>query len=90
MSRKPHERKNDLSSAEFLTINEGLCVQIIHIGPYDDEPATVARMDEYLAENGYINDFNDTRPHHEIYISDARKVPTDKWKTVICHPIKKI
>ena len=75
--------------AEFLTVEEGLCVQIMHQGTYDDEPATVALMDTYLKENGYVNDMTDQRLHHEIYLSDARKVPVEKWKTVIRHPIKK-
>ena len=83
------KKKLDCSAAEFLTIDEGLCVQIMHEGPFDDEPATVARMDEYLRQNGYVNDFSETRQHHEIYLSDARKVPPEKWKTVIRHPVKK-
>ncbi|WP_349672525.1 GyrI-like domain-containing protein [Lacrimispora sp.] len=83
------KKKMDCSSAEFLTVDEGLCVQILHIGPFDDEPATVAIMDEYLAENGYMNDMTDIRLHHEIYLSDTRKVQPSKWKTVIRHPIKK-
>ncbi len=83
------KKKMDCSSAEFMTINEGLCVQIMHLGPFDDEPATVAIMDQYLSENGYVNDFSDTRLHHEIYMSDARKVAPEKWKTVIRHPIKR-
>ena len=83
------KKKLDCSDVKYLTINEGLCVQIMHTGPYDDEPATVAVMDEYLAENGYENDFSSERLHHEIYLSDARKVPPEKWKTVIRHPIKK-
>lgn len=82
------KKKMDCSKAEFLTINEGLCVQIMHIGPYDDEPATVAVMDAFLAEKGYQNDFGANRLHHEIYLSDARKVAPEKWKTVIRHPIK--
>ena len=84
------KKKLDCSSAEFMTIDEGLCVQTMHLGPFDDEPATVALMDEYLVENGYVNDITDTRLHHEIYMSDARKVAPEKWKTVIRHPIKKI
>ena len=84
------KKKLDCSSAEFMTVDEGLCVQIMHLGSFDDEPATVALMDEYLAENGYINDITSTRFHHEIYMSDARKVAPEKWKTVIRHPIKKI
>ncbi|MGN0390530.1 MAG: GyrI-like domain-containing protein [Wujia sp.] len=84
------EKKNmDCSKAEFLTIDEGLCVQIMHHGPFDDEPETVAIMDAYLEEQGYINDFSDKRLHHEIYLSDARKVAPERWRTVIRHPIKK-
>ena len=83
------KKKIDCSSAEFLTIDEGLCVQIMHIGSYDDEPASVALMDKFLAENGYENDMTVSRLHHEIYLSDARKVAPEKWKTVIRHPIKK-
>ena len=83
------KKKIDCSNAEFLTIDEGLCVQIMHVGPYDNEPASVALMDKFLAENGYENDITATRLHHEIYLSDARKVAPEKWKTVIRHPIKK-
>lgn len=82
------EKKLDCSSAEFLTIDEGVCVQIMHIGAFDDEPQTVALMDEYIAQNGYENDITESRLHHEIYLSDARKVAPEKWKTVIRHPIK--
>ena len=84
------KKKLDYSSAEFLTIDEGLCVQIMHLGAFDDEPATVALMDAYLERNGYANDLNKERLHHEIYLSDARKVAPEKRKTVIRHPIKKI
>ncbi len=83
------KKKMNCSAAEFLTIDEGLCVQIMHLGAFDDEPATVAVMDKFLSDNGYANDFSDTRLHHEIYMSDARKVAPEKWKTVIRHPIKK-
>lgn len=83
------KKKLDCSTAEFLTVEEGLCVQIMHIGPFDDEPATVKLMDEFLAQNGFENDINDVRFHHEIYLSDARKTAPEKWKTVIRHPIKK-
>lgn len=83
------KKKLDCSSAEFMTIEEGLCVQMMHIGSYDDEPETVAAMDAFLAEQGYVNDLSDTRRHHEIYLSDARKVAPEKRKTVIRHPIKK-
>ena len=83
------KKKIDCSKAEFLTIEEGLCVQIMHFGSFDDEPATVTLMDKYLEENGYEKDFSDTRLHHEIYLSDPRKSTPDKQKTVIRHPIKK-
>ena len=83
------KKKLDCSSAEFLTVDEGLCVQIMHIGAFDDEPQTIALMDEYIAQNGYENDITESRLHHEIYLSDARKVAPEKWKTVIRHPIKR-
>lgn len=83
------KKKLDCSSAEFLTVDEGLCVQIMHIGAFDDEPQTVTLMDEYIAQNGYENDITESRLHHEIYLSDARKIAPEKWKTVIRHPIKR-
>lgn len=83
------KKKLDCSAAEFLTVDEGLCVQIMHIGPFDDEPATVDIMDKYLLANGYKNDMTGTRLHHEIYLSDVRRVEPSKLKTVIRHPIKK-
>ena len=82
------KKKLDCSPAEYLTINEGLCVQIMHIGEYDNEPASVAVMDEYISAKGYENNFNDSRLHHEIYLSDPRKTEPARWKTVIRHPIK--
>ena len=83
------KKKLDCSGAELLSLEEGLCVQCMHIGPYDSEPATVARMDAFLAEEGYENDFSGGRLHHEIYLSDARKTAPDKLKTVIRHPVRK-
>jgi hypothetical protein len=83
------KKKIDCSPAELLQVDEGLCVQMMHLGPYDDEPATVATMDAFLAEQGYANDLSDTRRHHEIYLTDVRKVPPEKWKTVVRHPIRK-
>ncbi len=83
------KKKQDYSKVEFLTISEGLCVQCMHIGSYDDEPATIAVMDQFIREQGYENDFSETRMHHEIYLSDARRVAPEKLKTVIRHPIKK-
>lgn len=84
------KKKIDCSAAEFLTVTEGLCVQIMHVGPFDDEPATVARMDEYLAEHRYEKDITESRLHHEIYLSDPRKTDPEKLQTVIRHPIKPI
>ena len=83
------KKKLDCSKAEFLTIDEGLCIQIMHIGAFDDESLTVEIMDQYLGDNGYENDFSNTRLHHEIYLSDARRVDPRKWKTVVRHPIRK-
>lgn len=84
------KKKLDCSEAEFLPVEEGLCVQMLHLGPFDDEPASVARMDAYLAEQSYVNDWENGRLHHEIYLSDARRVPPEKWKTVIRHPVRKL
>lgn len=83
------KKKKDFSKVEFLSIDEGLCVQCMHIGPYDAEPETVARMHEFIDQQGYTLDITDERHHHEIYLSDARKVAPEKLKTVIRHPIKK-
>ncbi len=82
------KKKDDFSSVEFFTCEEGLCVQCIHTGPYDDEPATVERMHEYMRQQGYELDINDKRLHHEIYLSDVRKTAPDKLKTVIRHPVR--
>ena len=82
------KKKLDCSMAEFLTVDEGLCVQIMHLGSYDDEPATVAALDAFLEENGYENDFSGDRLHHEIYLSDPRRSAPEKWRTVIRHPVK--
>ena len=83
------KKKTDFSKAEFFTYDEGLCVQCMHIGPYDDEPATIDAMHEFIEKEGYVLDITDKRIHHEIYLSDARKVAPEKLKTVIRHPIRK-
>lgn len=83
------KKKTDFSKVEFLTYNEGLCVQCMHIGAYDDEPATVNFMHTYMKQQGYSLDISDSRFHHEIYLSDVRKVLPEKLKTVIRHPIVK-
>lgn len=82
------KKKQDFSKVEFLTYNEGLCIQCLHVGSYDDEPATVAKMHEFMIENGYELDVQNPRYHHEIYLSDPRKCAPEKLKTVIRHPIK--
>ena len=82
------KKKQDFSGVEFLTVEEGLCVQCMHIGSYDDEPATVQLMHEFMEQEGYALDITDKRLHHEIYLSDARKVAPEKLKTVIRHPVK--
>jgi hypothetical protein len=79
----------DLSKARLMKFTEGLCVQVMHIGSYDDEPATIAAMEQYAVDNGYAIDINDTRRHHEIYLSDPRKVAPEKLKTVIRHPVRR-
>ncbi len=84
------KKKQDFSRVEFITYNEGLCVQCMHIGSYDDEPRTVDLMHKYIKENGYELDITDERYHHEIYLSDPRKCDISKLKTVIRHPIKKL
>ena len=83
------KKKTDFSRAEFLTYDEGLCVQCLHVGAYDDEPAAVARMYEYMEAQGYVLDITSQRMHHEIYLSDARKTAPEKLKTVIRHPIRR-
>ena len=83
------KKKQDFSKVEFFTYDEGICVQCMHIGSYDDEPATIGLMDNYAKEQGYQTDISDRRYHHEIYLSDARKTEKEKLKTVIRHPVRK-
>ncbi len=84
-----NKKKQDFSKVEFLSYDEGLCVQCMHIGSYDNEPATIETMKTYVEENGYEIDINNNRFHHEIYLSDPRKCDESRLKTVIRHPIKK-
>ena len=83
------KKKTDFSKVEYFHYEEGLCVQCMHLGSYDDEPETVKLMDECMKENGYVLDINEHRYHHEIYLSDPRKTETGKLKTVIRHPVRK-
>lgn len=84
------KKKQDYSKVEFFTYEEGICVQCMHIGPYDTEPMTVSLMDEYAKEEGYVLDITEKRYHHEIYLSDPRKCNPSKLKTVLRHPIKRV
>lgn len=84
------KKGGDFSAVEFWTYEEGLCVQCMHLGPYDDEPATVERMHEYAAREGCVPDLSEARPHHEIYLSDARRTAPEKLKTVIRHPVRRV
>ena len=84
------KKKADFSAVEFFTYDEGLCVQCLHLGPYDDEPATVLAMGQYAQENGYAIDLTDQRRHHELYLNDPRRTEAAKLKTVIRHPVRKL
>lgn len=79
----------DLNKARFMRMKEGLCVQMMHKGSYDDEPETIAKMKQFVIDNGYVEDFSDNRFHHEIYLSDPRKCAPERLRTVIRHPVKK-
>ena len=89
VSEAGRKKKDDFSRVELLTAEEGLCVQCMHIGPYDAEPATVERMHEYAQAQGFVPDLSDARLHHEIYLSDVRKTAPEKLKTVIRHPVRR-
>lgn len=90
MNELARKKNTDTSPLEYLTVSEGLCVQCMHIGPYDSEPETVEQMHRFMREQGYATDFSASRLHHEIYLSDVRRVSPEKLKTVVRHPIKKI
>ena len=89
VSAAEKKKKLDCSQAYLLALDEGVCVQMLHLGSYDSEPESVARMDAYIDENVYENDMAGDRRHHEIYLSDPRKTSPEKWRTVIRHPIKR-
>ena len=79
----------DCSKAELLTLDEGLCAQIMHIGQYDNEPATITVLNDFINKSGYEAHIDlQQHFHHEIYLSDPRKTAPDKLKTVIRYPIK--
>ena len=83
------KKRQDFSPVEFFPWEEGLCVQCMHIGPYDDEPATIADMSAYVAEQGYELDFSQGRFHHELYLSDVQRCKPEKLKTVIRQPVRR-
>lgn len=85
-----NKKKTDFSKVEFLTYEEGECVQCMHIGSYDDEPATIEEMEKFARDNGYETDITEKRFHHEIYLSDPRRTGEDKLRTVIRHPVRKL
>lgn len=82
------KKQSDFSKVEFFSYREGLCVQCMHIGSYDNEPATIEQMEQYAEQNGYTIDLSDTRFHHEIYLSDPRRAAIEKLRTVIRHPVR--
>ncbi len=83
------KKKQDYSKVEFMTIEEGLCVQCMHVGTFDEEAKTVEAMERFIEEEGYVDDFSAERMHHEIYLSDPRRVAPERQKTVIRHPVRK-
>ena len=84
--KKPHV---DFASTRLVEWEEGLCAQVMHLGPYDDEPATIALLNQFVEDNGYDTDITDTRRHHEIYLGDPRRTAPERLKTVLRHPVKK-
>lgn len=90
ISEATQKKHQDFSKVEFLTYDEGECVQCMHIGSYDDEPVTVQLMHDFMTDHGYELDINNPRYHHEIYLSDPRRCNVDNLKTVVRHPIKKV
>ena len=84
------KKQRDFSKVEFFSWEEGLCVQCMHIGSYDDEPTTVVAMEEYATRQGYALDFSQGRFHHEIYLSDVRRCQPNKLKTVIRQPVRRL
>ena len=89
VSEASRKKKLDCASAQYLPVHEGLCVQLLHTGSFEDEPASVSIMNRYAQEHGYETDLSPARLHHEIYLSDARRVAPEKWRTVIRHPIRR-
>ena len=88
VERATAKKKMDLSPVEFFPYDEGLCVQCMHLGPYDAEPQTAAKMHDFMRRQGYVLDITDTRCHHEIYLSDPRKCDPARLKTVLRHPVR--
>lgn len=82
------KKKQYFSKVQLLTYDEGLCVQCMHVGAYEDEPATIKAMEDFAKQRGYTVDITDKRFHHEIYLSDPRKGSAEKQRTVLRHPVK--
>ena len=82
------KKKQDFSKVQFFSYDEGICVQCMHIGSYDEEPETIRLMQEYVKEQGYEEDFSFFCLHHEIYLSDPRRAAPEKLRTVVRHPVK--
>ena len=84
------KKQTDFSAVEYLCWTEGLSVQCMHLGSYDNEPSTIRLMEAFLEENGYEPDFTGDRLHHEIYLSDPRRTLPEKLRTVIRHPVRPV
>jgi len=84
------KKKINTEKAYFFKYAEGLCVQCMHIGPYDSEPQTLALMDKFMSANYLTKDLNENRRHHEIYLCDPRKTAPEKNKTILRIPVKNV
>jgi len=84
------KKRLNTDKARFVTFTEGLCAQCMHLGAFDDEPATFAKMKGFMDQNGLVHDPSQTGRHHEIYLSDPRKTEPSKRKTILRYPVKRI
>ena len=83
------KKQKSHSQVYFFTLEEGLCVQCMHRGSFDDEPATLELIHSYIDNNDLLTDISETRRHHEIYLSDPRKCKAENIKTVLRIPVRK-
>ena len=79
----------NLDRARFWRWEEGLCAHLLHTGPYDAEPASIDRLEAFVREQGYEQDFTGGRRHHEIYLGDPRRTAPEKLRTVLRHPVRR-